>query len=139
MPQSVYGGRVDPVDAQFQGMPHAGDGFAVVLWSPTKGPTTSANGPRTETHSCDIEPARTQRTCWQTHDGASNLSMQEEAMDDLRANQCKRDRDNVPAYRNQAMHEFADCGRLGVSIHFRPDLGCFPANSVGLVLLCALC
>src|SRR5216683_1199361 len=100
MPQSVYGGRIDPVDAQFQGMPHAGDGFAVVLRPPAKGPTTSANGPRTKTHSCDIESTQTKRPCRQTHDGASNLSMQEEAMDALRANQCKRDRDNVPVKRN---------------------------------------
>src|SRR4029077_7982086 len=74
MPQAVDGGCVDPIDAQVQGVSHGCDRFGVILWSPTEGPAASANGPRTETDSSNVESAGTQRPCWQSHGGASKLS-----------------------------------------------------------------
>src|SRR4029077_17040560 len=75
MSQSVDGSRVDPVDAQIQGMAHGRNGIGVVLRPPAEGPSATANGPRTKPHGCNLESARTQRTRWQTHDGTSQSSM----------------------------------------------------------------
>src|SRR5450631_1841954 len=53
--QTVDGGRVDPVDAQFERTVNGGDGFVVVLRSPGELPTRAADGPGSIAHSSYVQ------------------------------------------------------------------------------------
>ncbi len=69
--ESIHRRGIDPVDAQFQRMPHRGNRFRVILRPPTKRPAASADRPRAKSNCGYIETAGAQRTSRQRHDCAS--------------------------------------------------------------------
>ena len=69
VPQSVYSGRVDPVDASLERVTDAGDRGRIVLGTPTEGPSSPARGPSAESDSAEVKiaiaeaPSREDRYC----------------------------------------------------------------------------
>ena len=61
MAQPVDRCRIDPVDAQFEGMSHGGEGVGIILRPPSKGPASASDRPGAKSNCCDIESAGTQR------------------------------------------------------------------------------
>src|SRR5215217_8777548 len=50
MAQTIHGSGIDPVHPQLQRVANAGNGLGVILRSPAKGPTATANRPRAKPH-----------------------------------------------------------------------------------------
>ena len=55
MPQTVDGGGVDPVHAQFERAMNRGDGVVIVLMSPSELPAGTPNGPSPVTNWSDVQ------------------------------------------------------------------------------------
>ena len=53
--EAVDGGRVDPVDAEFEGAVNSGDRIIVVLRAPTELPAAAAESPGAEAHRRDVD------------------------------------------------------------------------------------
>src|SRR5882762_1227227 len=65
--QAVHGGGVDPIDAQLACVSNRRNGIVIVLRSPTVGPTTAAEGPRSKSGYSDWDSTQAERTLRQTH------------------------------------------------------------------------
>ena len=61
MAQPVDRCRIDPVDAQFEGMSHGGQGVGIILRPPSKGPASASDRPGAKSNCCDIKSAGTQQ------------------------------------------------------------------------------
>src|SRR5579864_5485534 len=75
MAKAVHGGRVDPVDAKFEGMAHGRKRSGVVLRPPGKCPAASSHGPRAKTDRGDFYSAPAQSTFWQIHFSPARVGM----------------------------------------------------------------
>lgn len=55
MAEPLYGGGIDPVDSEIEGTVNGGDGLAVVLRTPGKGPPGAALSPGPQAYSGQVE------------------------------------------------------------------------------------
>src|ERR1700694_2674 len=63
VPQTVDGGRVDPINAEFERTVNGGNGVVVVLRSPGELPARAANGPGSVAHGSDVQVGIAKLAC----------------------------------------------------------------------------
>src|ERR1700687_1032480 len=61
--QTIDGGRVDPVDAEFERAVNGGNGVVVVLRAPSELPVRAANGPGSVAYGSDVQVGIAKLAC----------------------------------------------------------------------------